>query len=92
MRRVSRSCSRIVWKGALLTGTGDGRLLGLSLEDGRKLWSTQLEESIRGLGMDDDILLVGTIGGTVHAPACEQMSLAWWTRQRLTTGRHRWIM
>ncbi len=57
----------IVWKGALLTGTGDGRLLGLSLEDGRTVWSTPLEGSIRGLGTHDDILLMGTIGGTVYA-------------------------
>jgi outer membrane protein assembly factor BamB len=57
----------IVWKGSLLTGTGDGRLLGLGLEDGRTAWSVQLEGSIRGLGMRDDILLVGTIGGTVYA-------------------------
>lgn len=57
----------IVWKGALLTGTGDGRLLGLSLEDGLTLWSTQLEGSIRGLGAHDNLLLVGTIGGMVYA-------------------------
>jgi outer membrane protein assembly factor BamB len=62
----------IIWKGALLTGTGDGRLLGLSPEDGRTVWTTQLEGSIRGLGTHNDILLVGTIGGTVYALRAER--------------------
>ncbi len=57
----------IVWRGAVLTGTGDGQLLGLGIEDGGTLWSTRLDGSIRGLGHGRDVLIVGTIQGTVYA-------------------------
>ncbi len=57
----------ISWDGALLTGTGDGRLLALSLEDGQTQWSTRLEGTIRGLGAHSDVLLVGTVEGKLYA-------------------------
>lgn len=54
------------WRDAVLTGTGEGRLLALGLEDGRTLWTLDLEGSVRGLGKHRDILLVGTIQGTLY--------------------------
>lgn len=57
----------LAWRDAILTGTGEGTVLALSAEDGRTLWSWGLEGSIRGLGAAGDILLVGTIQGTLFA-------------------------
>lgn len=55
------------WHGAVLTGTGDGRLVALSIEDGTTRWTLDLEGSVRGLGKQGDILLVGTTQGTLYA-------------------------
>lgn len=57
----------ITWRDGVLTGTADGRLLALGPEDGSTLWTLDLEGSIRGLGKQDDVLLVGTIQGTLYA-------------------------
>lgn len=57
----------LVWRGAVLSGTADGELVALDLADGRSRWSTSLDGSIRGLGASGDVLLVGTIQGTIYA-------------------------
>jgi outer membrane protein assembly factor BamB len=57
----------ISWRDAILTGNAEGTVLALSSEDGRTLWTLDLDGSIRGLGKEGDILLVGTIEGTVYA-------------------------
>lgn len=56
----------IVYRGRLITGTAAGALLALNPADGRTVWSQALEGSIRGLGAHGDLLLVGTIQGTVY--------------------------
>jgi outer membrane protein assembly factor BamB len=55
------------WRGAVLSGTADGELVALELADGRTRWSTSLDGSIRGLGYSGDVLLVGTIEGSIYA-------------------------
>lgn len=51
----------------VLTGTGDGRLLALDLDDGALLRTVRLDGQIRGLGHHGDTLLVGTIEGVLYA-------------------------
>lgn len=57
----------LVWRDAVLSGTADGELIALDLADGQTRWSTSLRGSIRGLGHSGDILLVGTIEGSIYA-------------------------
>lgn len=57
----------ILWGREVVTGTGEGNLLGLDLESGETVWSMQLQGRIRGLGKADDVLLVGTIEGKLFA-------------------------
>lgn len=57
----------LVRDGVVLTGTGDGRLLALDLDDGAVLWTVWLDGQIRGLGHHGNTLLVGTIEGMLYA-------------------------
>jgi outer membrane protein assembly factor BamB len=57
----------LVWRGAVLTGNGDGELIALELDDGAVRWIAGLHGSVRGLGHHGDTLLVGTIEGTIFA-------------------------
>ncbi len=57
----------LVWRDAVLTGTGDGDVLALDVADGQTLWLSSLEGSIRGLGYSRDVLLIGTIEGKIYA-------------------------
>lgn len=54
------------WGQAVLTGS-PGRLIALQLADGRTAWTTLLDGTVRGLGTADDIVLVGTVEGTLYA-------------------------
>lgn len=65
----------LVWDDVVLTGNGEGELVGLSLEDGTARWTARLEGTIRGLGRHSNVLLVGTVEGVLHA--VRAASLPW---------------
>jgi outer membrane protein assembly factor BamB len=54
------------WGQCVLTGAR-GQLIALGVADGRTCWTTSLEGYVRGLGAAGDIVLVGTIEGTLYA-------------------------
>jgi outer membrane protein assembly factor BamB len=73
-RRWSRRAPRgwtssrpVLWRGAVLAGDEDGELDALALEDGAVLWARHLDGVIRGIGYEGDLLLVGTLKGTLFA-------------------------
>jgi len=55
-----------VWRGTVLAGNG-GELVAFRASDGTREWSHQLSETIRGIGVSDDVLYVGTLKGPVLA-------------------------
>jgi outer membrane protein assembly factor BamB len=55
-----------VWRGTVLAGNG-GELVAFRASDGGREWSHQLPETIRGIGVSDDVLYVGTLKGRVLA-------------------------
>jgi outer membrane protein assembly factor BamB len=57
-----------IWKGSLILGTSDGRLLALDPATGVERWSHRLGKSpVRGIGADDQTLYAGTSSGQVFA-------------------------
>ncbi len=54
------------WGQYVLTGAR-GQLVALRLSSGQTAWVASLEGSVRGLGVASDVLLVGTVEGTVYA-------------------------
>lgn len=54
------------WGQYALTGAR-GQLIALRLSDGQTGWMASLQGSVRGLGSAGDVLLVGTVEGTVYA-------------------------
>lgn len=57
----------LVRDGLVLAGNSEGQLLTLRLADGALVWSRELKGTLRGLGGDKDLLVVGTLQGTVYA-------------------------
>jgi outer membrane protein assembly factor BamB len=57
-----------VWRDTVLAGDGS-ELVALRANDGARAWSHQLTETIRGIGISDDTLYVGTRKGPVLALA-----------------------
>ena len=62
-----------VWRGSVLAGTEAGELLAFRASDGLPLWSHALQGVIRGIGMSDRVLYVGTLKGFVYA--CARLAL-----------------
>jgi len=58
-----------LWQGAVLGGSVKGDLFAFRARDGRPLWSHSLPGVIRGIGVADRTLYVGTLDGRVHAYA-----------------------
>ncbi len=56
-----------VGDGMALLGNQRGRVLAVSLEDGKELWSTRVEGIARGLSWAAGTLYVGTFQGRVYA-------------------------
>lgn len=54
------------WHGSVLVGSTQGRLAAFSA-DGSEAWSDTVEGAIRGIGVADDVLYLGTQKGTVYA-------------------------
>ena len=57
-----------VWRGEVLAGVG-ADLVAFRASDGARMWSHQLSGTIRGIGISDDVLYVGTLKGPVFALA-----------------------
>ena len=57
-----------VWRDTVLAGDGHG-LVAFRASDGTQAWSHQVPEVIRGIGVSDDVLYVGTLKGPVFALA-----------------------
>lgn len=57
-----------LWRGSLILGTSDGRLVGLDPSNGVERWSHKLGKSpVRGIGADEQTLYAGTLRGQVFA-------------------------
>jgi len=57
-----------VWRDEVLAGDG-AELVAFRASDGTRVWSHQLPGTIRGIGVTDDVLYVGTLKGPVFALA-----------------------
>jgi outer membrane protein assembly factor BamB len=55
-----------LWKGAVIAGDGPD-LYALDPRSGRELWKHRLGGTIRGIGSDEHVLYVGTLGGDIYA-------------------------
>jgi outer membrane protein assembly factor BamB len=55
-----------VWRDTVLAGDGD-ELVALRARDGARLWSHQVSRMVRGIGVADDVLYVGTRQGPLFA-------------------------
>jgi outer membrane protein assembly factor BamB len=55
-----------LWHGSVLAGSDEGRLVAFS-PDGSQKWSGTVSGTIRGIGLGDQTLYVGTQKGTVYA-------------------------
>ena len=55
-----------VWRDTVLAGDGDD-LVAFRVSDGARAWSHQLPGVIRGIGVSDDVLYVGSREGAVFA-------------------------
>jgi len=60
------SARAYLWHGYGLAGSDQGRLAAFS-PDGAEEWSDTFVGVIRGIGLADDVLYVGTLKGTVYA-------------------------
>jgi outer membrane protein assembly factor BamB len=60
------SARAYLWHGHALVGSEQGRLAAFTL-DGSEEWSDTFAGVIRGIGLADDVLYVGTLKGTVYA-------------------------
>lgn len=61
------SMQPLLWRGLLVVGNGDGEVVALRPGDGSVAWRRQLTGTIRGLGATEELLLVGTLKGTIFA-------------------------
>jgi outer membrane protein assembly factor BamB len=59
----ARTCS---WRGKALVGSEQGKLAAFS-PDGSEEWSETVQGAIRGIGVLDDVLYLGTQKGTLYA-------------------------
>lgn len=66
-RGVLNTSRPYLWRGALLAGNEDGDLFVYRLADGRLERSFRIGGGARGIGITDDALYVGTLGGTIYA-------------------------
>ena len=57
-----------VWRDEVLAGDG-AELVAIRTSDGTRVWSHRLPGTIRGIGVSDDVLYVGTLKGPVFALA-----------------------
>jgi len=55
------------WEGLVLIGDEDGALYGVDPVTGETQWREHFEGTIRGIGSDDDLLLIGTLQGMLYA-------------------------
>jgi len=55
-----------LWRDALLAGNRR-ELVALRSSDGRREWSVQFPETVRGIGTSPDILYIGTLAGPIFA-------------------------
>lgn len=56
-----------LWKGSILVGDEDGTLCAVDPATGSIRWTGHFEGTIRGIGSDGDLLLIGTLQGMLYA-------------------------
>ena len=56
-----------IWGDAVLAGDREGELQAFGLTDGVKRWTYKAPEGLRGIGVTDDALYLGTTAGSVYA-------------------------
>ncbi len=57
----------LLWRGTVVAGTPQGEVCGIQLADGQDVFAFNVGGMVRGLGADEEILYVGTLGGTLYA-------------------------
>lgn len=55
------------WRGWVVVGTSEGRVIAFDLESGETVWSLEVQGIVRGVGGDGDVIYVGTLDGMVYA-------------------------
>jgi hypothetical protein len=60
------SARTYLWHGNVLAGSEHGKLAAFA-PDGSEEWSDTVGGVIRGIGVTDDVLYVGTLKGTLYA-------------------------
>jgi outer membrane protein assembly factor BamB len=60
------SARPVLWRGTVLVASEQGRLAAFS-PDGSEKWSDTVGRAVRGIGVGDDTLYLGTQKGTVYA-------------------------
>ena len=56
-----------IYRDMVLTGDDSGELFAYGKLDGMKKWSVKLDQSLGAIGVSDDMVFVGTSGGSVYA-------------------------
>ena len=56
-----------IWKGLVLAGNCQGKLLAMSVLTGEQVWSEQLKGCIRSIGISEHVLYVGAQEGQLYA-------------------------
>jgi outer membrane protein assembly factor BamB len=57
----------LIWREMVVVGTSDGKVSAFDISDGREVLSLSVDGMVRGLGASENILFIGTYGGTLYA-------------------------
>lgn len=57
----------VVWRGSVLVGDESGEFRALDPGDGQLRWSAHFPKMVRGIGVSDRTLYLGTLQGTLYA-------------------------
>jgi outer membrane protein assembly factor BamB len=55
------------YRSTVLAGSEEGEVKAFRLSDGAEQWATTLKGTIRSFGVHEEVLFIGTLGGTVYA-------------------------
>lgn len=61
------SLQPLVWRRTVVVGNEAGEVFGFRASDGTISWTETVDGVVRGLGEAGDVVLVGTLAGTLYA-------------------------
>jgi outer membrane protein assembly factor BamB len=62
----------LIWRGKAIVGTSKGKISAFDISDGSEVLSLSVDGMVRGLGACEDVLFIGTYGGTLYAYRWEE--------------------